>query len=477
MDSKTLKDDKLTPKPEIKPKPNPKSKFHPMARTDPRIAQSSPRYPYKKRDKVKTAYDIYNENAVTFGPYKGLPSKAARHTAIEHDAIQFDCGHVPREVGMNKLLVLITHFHSDHGSDVMNCVGTGEFGERVTIFCPAYCAADLFTKIRCELSMQKGRPYDDHEIVKIVRIIGCKRDNGEFTIKEIIKDKSSESDEEKEIIKITEINKLMSSKYPDLMISELVKMGTKTRIQLRGRTEVDIEPFACYHTVDTCGYVVHEVRKKMADNIHFDPGTYIDNNFTEDQMLGSAVEDIFKDLHEFQERHHIKIEVEMIDEVKNPRFTLKVRRLRFPDGMNIPTTSESGDCLLTPPDFMFFKKYKISYNQDLLIPQTMFFGDTCSYVFNPATPGYSRVMDILGTVETVIIESTFLEHRHEIKDAKFKVHSEKRHIFLFELEDLFKTFPQTKFLLIHFSDTYDRDTIVRYVDHYNKLYKNVSAFI
>lgn len=477
MDSKTPKDSKSETKP--------KSKFHPMARSDPRIA-SSPKYS-KKKEKVKTAYDIYNENAVIHGPYKGLPSKAARHTAIEQDAIQFDAGHVPREVGMNKLLVLITHFHSDHGSDVMNCVGTGEFGERVTIFCPAYCAIHLFEKIKCELSMQKGRPYDDREIVRIVRIIGCKRDNGEFQIKEIIKsDKDVKEDiiedagKATEVIKIIEIDKLMSHKYPDLMIAELVKMGTKTRVHLRGREEVDVEPFACYHTVDTCGYVVHEVRKKMASIIHLEPGTYIDNNFTEDQIITQdkteSVEK-FADLHEFEARHHIKIDIEIVDEIKNPRFTLKVRRLIFPSGLNIITTSEIGDCLLTPADFMFFKKYNISFNQDHLIPKTMFFGDTCSYVFNSATPGYRRVMELMATVETVIIESTFLEHRHEIKDAKFKVHSEKRHIFLFELEELFKSFPQTKFLLIHFSDTYEKDMIVRYVEHYNKIYRNVSAFI
>lgn len=438
--------------------------------------------------KLKTAYDIYKENLIVHGEYQGIASIAARHTALEQGAIQFDVGHVPREVGMNKKLVLITHFHTDHGSDVMNCVG---YDERVTIFVPAYCAQDLFTKIKCDMSMQKGRPYDDKEIVGMVRVIGCKRENGEF------KDQ----------------DKIESTQFSGLTIVELVKMGDQILVPLRGREEVMVEPFACYHTVDTCGYVVSEVRKRLADFITLSPGAEVDNNFTEDQPVrqrrkdkksGDSTSDPtlvehsvplideekdevaeyrwntdpkYKDVVEFQARTGTEIELEIVDKVVSPTYTLKVRRLRFPKGMNVPTKGETSECALSGHDFAFFKKYKIDVHADHLLPKTMFFGDTGSYVFNPKSVGYKRVSELLSTVETVIIESTFLEYRREMDDKKFKERAEKRHMFLFELAEQFKRYPQTKFLLIHFSACYDKETIKRYVDEYNSRFMNVSAFI
>lgn len=432
--------------------------------------------------KLKTAYDIYKENLIIHGEYQGLSSIAARHTAIEQGAIQYDAGHVPREVGMSKLLVLITHFHTDHGSDLPNCIG---YGERVTVFVPAYCAQDLFTKIRCDMSMQKGRPYTDDEIVKMVRIIGCKRDNGE----------------------LKEQDNIMSSQIPSLMTIELVKMGDKILVPLRGREEVMVEPFACYHTVDTCGYVVYEVRKRLADFITLDVGTEIDNNFTEDQPVRQRRKDKktehiddqnaslteekkdenaeyhwitdskYKDVVEFQERTGTQIEVEIVDKVVSPTYTLKVRRLRFPQGMRVPTKNDASGCTVSGHDFAFFKKYKIDVHAVHLIAKTMFFGDTGSYVFNQKSVGYKRVTELLSSVETVIIESTFLEYRREMDDKKFKERAEKRHMFLFELGEQFKRYPKTQFLLIHFSACYDKETIKRYVDEYNRIYNNVSAFI
>ena len=444
---------------------------------------------YVKSQKLKTPYDAYKDNMVKFGDYQGMPSIAARCTAIENGPIQFDAGHVPREVGMSKKILLITHFHTDHGSDVMNCVGYSDYrdhSEFLTIFCPAYCATDLFTKIRCDMSMQKGRPYDDAEIAKMVRIIGCKRDNGEFLTQD----------------------KIMSQKIPDLMIAQLIKMGDKHRVQTEGRNEVFIEPFACYHTVDTCGYVVHEIRKRLADHIILVEGSEINVNFTEDQLIqkksknekkvnkeqadqvdiSGSIEQIlpyiwesdpkYADVIDFSKRHNVKIDVDIVDNIVNPKYTLKVRRLRFPEGLNISTKSvESCECILIPADFIFFKKYKIDIHTDYLIPKTMFFGDTGSYVFNDQTPGHKRLTELLSTVETVIIESTYLEYRHEMNDIQFKSRAENRHMFLFELEEQFKTYSQTKFLLIHFSACYDKAQIMHYVSKYNEKYKNVNAFI
>ena len=337
------------------------------------------------------------------------------------------------------------------------------------------------------MSMRKGRPYTDDEIVDMVRIIGCKRDNGEMR----------------------DQNELMSSQILGLMIVEFIKMGDKIRVPLRGREEVMVEPFACYHTVDTCGYVVYEARKRLADYIALDVGAEININFTEDQPIrvhkrrkdkNSVIDQTeneevdeekkdvvaeyhwtmdqkYKDVVEFQERTGTQIEVEIVENVVSPTYTLKTRRLRFPQGMRISTKNDVNDCAVSGRDFAFFKKYKISVHADHLIAKTMFFGDTCSYVFNPKSVGYERVTELLSSVETVIIESTFLEHRREMDDKKFKDRADKRHMFLFELEEQFKRYPQTKFLLIHFSACYDKETIMRYVSEYSGVYRNVSPFI
>lgn len=484
--------------------------------------QTTNKFSKKKSPKLKTAYDIYRDAAITMGPYTGIPSIAARHTAIEYGSIQLDVGHTPREVGMNKLLVLITHFHADHGSDICNCIG---YDDKVTVFVPAYCAFNLFLKIKCDISMQKGRQYSDDEIVKMVRIIGCKRNNGEFKDQTLI----------------------LSQNNPDLVVAELINIGDIVPIQLRGRDQVAIEPFACYHTVDTCGYIIYDLRKRLSDVITLEPGFFVDVNFTEDQTvrkkrkhkqdntstsdqtsmstststttsisvlppamisdpLKSAVisdsvsasngidqitisspesvdtydwkiDPRYEDVIGFSQKHNIDMYPEMIDKVITPTFTLKVRRLYFPNGMKITTKNDKDECTLKGDDFEFLKKYKININIDHLTPKTMFFGDTCSYVFNPASVGFSRVSELLEKVETVIIESTFLESREEMGDSKYKDRLDKRHMFLFDLYDVFKKYPKTQFLLIHFSACYDRTTIKSYIDKTQHTYGNVKAFI
>jgi ribonuclease BN (tRNA processing enzyme) len=437
-------------------------------------------------NKLKTVYDIYRDASITVGPYTGIPSIAARHTAIEYGSIQLDVGNVPREVGMSKLLVLISHGHTDHSSDICNCIG---HNEKVTVFVPAYCTEPLFTKIKSDMFIQKGRVYTDEEIIKIVRIIGCKRDNGEF------KDQDS----------------VYSTQISTLKIAELINMGDQVPIKLHGRDEVMIEPFSCYHTVDTCGYVIYELRKRLSDVITVESGAFVEVNFTEDQIVRSKREKkdkknninndtinenlndntlkhfeknewdkdpIFADVVAFSKRNNVDMYINIIDNVITDHFTLKVRQLCFPNGMKLITKENDTDrCILSGQDFEFLKKYKINIHIDQLIPKTMFFGDTSSWVFNPLSIGYQQVNKLMGMVETVIIESTFLESQNEMNDKKYKDRVAKCHIFLFELCPLFRAFPQTKFLLIHFSACYDRDTIRKCIENVNNIYGNVSAFM
>ncbi len=432
------------------------------------LSKKTPKYMSytQKKSKLKTVHDIYIENQITHLDYTGIPSIAARQTALEHGAILFDAGFVPREIGMKKHLVLISHFHSDHGSDICNCVNGGH---RVTIFVPAYCALNLFHKIQCDISMQKGRNYTDDEICKLVRIIGCKRDNGEFSDRENIA-------------------------IGENIVVELIKMGDHVNVLLNGRDSVVIEPFPCYHTVDTCGYVVHDVRKKIVEYILLENETIIEVNFTEDQIndknknknkINTVIctnpeEDLlvnkFGDIELFTEKHGVIINASIFETSITPKFTLRTRRLHFPNGLNLKTKNENNECVLSNQDFAFLSKYKINITQNMLTPRTMFFGDTCSYVFDHT---HTKIHQNLKNVKNVIIECTYLENQHAIDPIKYKKRKDKKHMFLFELIPIIKANPTTQFLLIHFSARYNRDTIQKYIADISSTYRcnNVRAFI
>lgn len=422
----------------------------------------------QKRSKLKSVHDIYIENQITHLDYTGVPSIAARQTALEYGPILFDAGFVPREIGMKKHLVLITHFHSDHGSDVCNCI---DGGHKVTFFVPAYCALNLFKKIQCDISMQKGRNYTDDEICKMVRIIGCKRDNGEF------------ADQNNIIVN-------------QVTVVELIKMGEHIDVLLNGRDCVAVEPFPCYHTVDTCGYIVHNVRKKLTENILLANETVIDVNFTEDQNNKKKVKSSkqiiktnesnetdksnetnkFNDVEIFSKKYGVNIEVSIIETVITEKFTLRTRRLRFPNGLNLKTKNEENECILNNQDFAFLSKYKVNVTQNVLIPHTMFFGDTCSYVFNQA---HTKILHNINIVKNVIIECTYLENQNEIDPIKYKKRKDKKHMFLFELIPIFKANPLTQFLLIHFSARYNKNIIHKYINEISSIHncRNVRAFI
>lgn len=393
----------------------------------------------------QTISELYRKTAIKFENYVGLPSIAARHTSIEFNKyIQLDAGFVPKEIGLQKQLILITHFHSDHSCDLMNCIDNDHV---VTIFTPSCSALNLFMKIKYELMMQKGRKYSDIDITKKVRIIGCKRANGEFENQnEIITDEG--------------------------VSIELVNMGDKVIIDIQGREQVAVEPFACYHTVDTCGYVIYSKTNRLKNVLSFDETMTFDVNLSEDQTGHSN----FDDITEFSKRHNVDIDVELIEERKNDKFILKIRRLNIKNSVNINTKDENGKCVLNPKDFSFLKKYKIDITDDFLDPHTMFFGDTCSYVFDSESVGYNRVMELMRDVKTIIIESTYLESIDEMSKQEYAQRKKNKHMFIFELEKMFEMFPNTKFLLIHFSACYTYEQIKTKINAMNRKYKNVFGF-
>lgn len=414
-----------------------------------------------------STHRFYQLSKIMYGDVEGIPSIAARHTALRYkQVIQLDAGFVPREIGRNIRIVLITHFHSDHGSDLCNCIND-EF--RVTVFCPAYACRAIFNKIKNDMHARKGREYSDTEISKMVRIIGCKRNN--------------DLDQKRFGDSVC----LTSDTENDVVIVELITVGDQIIIETEGRERYGFEPFACYHTVDTCGYVIYDCTHRLKDIINMSTNSYTDVNFTEDQIMNHESKQIYKsweqnpkfsDVMDFSKRHNVKLELQIIETIKNPNFTLKTRRLHFPHGLNLLTKNPiNNDCTLSSSDIIFLKKYQVNTVYNHLIPKLMFFGDTGSYVFNPKTVGYERLMKLMNDVELVIIEATFLEPINAYSDKKFESHKEKKHMFLFELFDVFEKFNKTQFLLIHFSDCYTINDIKHYVNEARKRYKNISAFI
>jgi hypothetical protein len=372
-------------------------------------------------------------------------------------------------------------------------------------------------------------------------------------------------------------------------------MGEKIRVKLRGRDEVMIEPFPCYHTVPTCGYMIYKIAKRLANTIELKNNEIIEVNFQEDQPIkeknkkckksskidvlyfeseseneseesinneeikknnsnqiteqnndveikesinneeikedncnqitkqnnadeiekscdqvtgeksdqvtgknsdqctGIVIEECkesekvyfndwkldpkYKDLIDFSERHNVEIvpniiDVPIINTKNNKIHILKRRTITFPNGISIAARNDQNECILKPEDFKFFAKYKIDINIDHHIPDTMFFGDTCSYVFTN-----KQVNDLIKIVPNVIIECTFLENKQDLNQMVLKKREKKRHMFLCELEPIFKNNPNTKFLLIHISARYDIEVIKKYIDNCNAKYKNVIPFI
>lgn len=398
---------------------------------------------------MTTLDKIYQKNIVNKFNIRGIPSIAARHTSLEYGDIQLDCGFVTRERGKRIKILLITHFHADHGSDIENCIITDTL-RRLVIFCPSYCAKLLFNKIKLSLSIQKGREYLDDEVNKYVRIIGCDR--------EYMNENREHMDENREHMSDNKKDMTNNREY-----IEYIKFGEKVYVNDRV-----IEPFKCYHTVDTCGYAIYKIRKEIPSVVSIKKDTLSDVNFTEDQKVKDI---IINDDREFNMRHGDKIRIDIITTPKTKGFVLKTRRVVFIDDF----LKEKDK--MTKEDYDFMRKYKINIEDDVLIPDVMFFGDTCSYIFNKKNQTYEHMDKLMSMMNLVIIECTYLEERQDMSDEKYKKRKENRHLFLFELADIFLKYPQVKFLLIHFSASYNREKIIKCIDQYHKKYGNVYAFI
>jgi hypothetical protein len=176
------------------------------------------------------------------------------------------------------------------------------------------------------------------------------------------------------------------------------------------------------------------------------------------------------------------------------------------------SASHSDECVLPRSAFHFFKDYEVDrsgetrldiYHQ-VLTPKVMVFGDTAATVFSQRL-----VRDMVAEFPRVVIESTFLDgedvlsrvgvpktdaddpdladgccsgasacghSKKKPKNAKRNLYlrlKDKKHIFLPELYHLFARHPDTEFVLMHFSDRYDRESVMVKGTEVRQTYPNV----
>lgn len=393
-----------------------------------------------KENPIKTSLILWKDVLIEHKTYNGIirgpPSLAAKHTSFIWKNICFDAGWIPQDVKIQ--LLLLSHMHSDHARDLMNVVNGND---NLTIVCPASVAIDIFKMIQLNITIQKGRRYSNKEISQMVTIYGCKKSSTECK---------------------SDIKTDMNVKYIDI--------GTKIRVQLKGQESVDIEHFPCCHTVDTVGYMVYDIRRRLSKRIIIsENGEYI-INMTEDQKdNNNQTISKFNDIKEFSRKYDVEIDVSICPKLLENGHILYQRRLRFINGLDIPSFIDN-KCILSKNDFMFLKKYKISIKDDTELPQIMFFGDTSSKVFEN-----KRVLELINIAKTVIIESTFLETQKELGNKKYREHKKKRHMFLNELVPIINKYKDTQFLLCHFSACYNKTTILERIKSTGC--SNIKAFI
>jgi ribonuclease BN (tRNA processing enzyme) len=393
----------------------------------------------KNKTRLCTSLSSWRDTLIEYktpnGILRGPPQYAAKHTTFILDGMCLDAGWVPQDVKIR--LLLLTHMHSDHARDVMNVVNGNE---NLTILCPASVAIDLFKMIQLNITIQKGRRYSNIEISKLITIYGCKKSNEcKYEI---------ESD--------------MNIKY--------ITIGKMIRVELKGQKVVEIEHFACCHTVDTVGYMIYEIRKCLSKQINIPVNSTYTINTTDDQKNDNNQSmKKFNDVKDFSRKYDIELHVSVYPKILENGHTLYQRLLQFKNEFNIPTYIDN-KCIFSKSDFIFFKKYKINIRDEIKLPQVMFFGDTSARVFEN-----KRVLKLIRNAKTVIIESTFLETPEELGNKKYREHKKKRHMFLHELVPIMNNNIDTQFILCHFSACYDKTTILERINSTGC--SNVKAFV
>jgi ribonuclease BN (tRNA processing enzyme) len=458
-------------------------------------------------------------------PIRGDPLKimsvAARGTTVlVNPKVCVDAGNLPIKLAEQVELLLITHGHNDHIQDIRNAFNDKN-AKLLTVFCPASSAKDIFNMIKLMYQINKGRSYETKEILQHLQIYGVINPNDTT-------------------FELNKTNNILCSET-NIPIVTLVNTGSVTEIELSDNSVYAIKPFQCHHTVDTVGYGIYTSKLQLNKKINISAGTVseitppkmskddkkeykaikakikankktdkkvnknTESKSDEDDFMDHNLNRInFKTVNEFIKCLSLPsdiIKVSIVSREMENGFVLdSIRRIEFMKDIEIEVF-KNNKCILNKEVFLFFKDYSLDMNNveqinthyKVLSPHSMVFGDTSATVFSQ-----KLVKTMLCEFPRVIIESTFLDGEKELvstsinnysdnTETKTKVKNEKRnlylrlkekkHIFLPELYYYFGKYSDTEFVLMHFSDRYDKETVRDTIDKVRLKYPNVCGAI
>jgi ribonuclease BN (tRNA processing enzyme) len=420
-------------------------------------------------DKLPTIHKLYKnayvniETKIHKRKFIGS-SVAARHTTVidKQHGIVMDAGMVSHEMRDTNRVLLITHGHADHSLGIPEMY-KDEGDEKMIIFCPDSICEDAFLRIKSFLQMQKGRRYSNDEIMQRLEMYAIR-----------IKHKN-QTEFEKSISKDKNIF------YQDCKIADIVDYNQLVIIKDREK-EFGVRPFPCYHTVDTCGYSIETIKTKLKSNLIIQKNKKYIVNFTKDQprRLTKAEKKLLKkdseliietkpkydfdDIIEFSKINMIDIDYKIIETKLETGHILYQREIQFNEELNMKLDS------IDKFHHDFFSRYKINIYDKIIIPETLFFGDTSNIVFKN-----KLIKNLISKTKTVIIESTFLEKRKDISDKQLKIRENTNHMFLEDLVPIINKYKDVDFILMHFSARYNKTNIKKFIE--KEYFDNVSILI
>lgn len=467
--------------------------------------------------------------------YLRIMSTAAKGTTVLIDSIMcVDAGNLPVALAKDVELLMITHGHADHIQDVCNAYSDRD-NKILVVFCPAIMASDLFNMIRNTYQANKGRKYPVNEILAHLKIYAVLHPNDtDFENQTHVNMIDVDTNSDKPILTSLPIAELV--KVGDLVEVTLGGRSKCAVRAFHCHHTVDTIGFCIYDSTRRlnksikipAGTVVEITPPKMSADEKKEyknaksaaiakareSGTHVpDINLLLGRVTFDTVDAFCKDL----EIPDDVIKKSIVSRKMENGFVLEsIRRIEFDADVDFDCFSENGECQLPRSAFMFFKDYEINmdgktvldiYHQ-ALTPKVMVFGDTAATVFSQ-----KLVRDMIADFPVIVIESTFLDGEdilskvgvpkdddpdleedhcdskaHDESKTRTKTRTkaeknikrnlylrlkEKKHIFLPELFHLFAKYPQKTFVLMHFSDRYDRESVLEKSDTVRQSYPNV----
>lgn len=447
-----------------------------------------------------------------------IMSTAARGTTVLLDStICVDAGNLPVTLASKVLLLMITHGHADHVKDICNAFSERD-GKMLTLFCPASIAGDLFDKIKLTHQINKGQIYTNQQIAQHLRIFGVVRHDHKFSDvtgngKDEVDDVDSDIAEYVVRHDETPVNIATLVRAGNYINIDLVGRTSYTVVSFHCHHTVDTVGYSIYQSAERLnktiiipeGTVIEITPPKMtkADKkeykatkvkalaaMHANDEQAEKVEHAAHAVKGSRIEDHnltridFKTVAGFLEALDLPddgIKTSIVSRAMANGFVLdSIRRIEFISEIEIDVFDDDGECVLPKEVFQFFSEYNVDMNGNTqlnvhhneLIPGTMVFGDTAATVFSQ-----KLVRDLMSDARRIIIECTFLDGEDvlsqigddaggdttkKIKNPRRNLYlrlKEKKHIFLPELYRHFKKLSDTQFVLIHFSDRYDVETV------------------